>query len=195
MLVITALVARFGTAALAGYGIGARLEFLLIPLAFSIGVASVPMVGVAIGAGAVARARRVAWIAGASAAALLGIVGLVLMTWPEIWARLFTDNLRARAAAELYLRFAGLGFPFFGLGLCLYFASQGAGKILGPIGAQFARLLVVAVGGVILTQAAAPLWSVFLLVALSMLALGLGSALVVRFTPWGAAAAPAPARA
>ncbi|MFN5820896.1 MAG: MATE family efflux transporter, partial [Novosphingobium sp.] len=47
VLVLTALVARFGPEALAGYGIGVRLEFLLIPIAFSVGVASVPMVGTA----------------------------------------------------------------------------------------------------------------------------------------------------
>ncbi|MFN5780372.1 MAG: MATE family efflux transporter, partial [Novosphingobium sp.] len=34
VLVLTALVARFGPEALAGYGIGVRLEFLLIPIAF-----------------------------------------------------------------------------------------------------------------------------------------------------------------
>src|SRR5438067_7106672 len=56
VLIFTALVARFGVAALAGYGIGARLEFLLIPIAFGVGVAAVPMVGMAIGAGEVARA-------------------------------------------------------------------------------------------------------------------------------------------
>ncbi|MBI1187330.1 MAG: MATE family efflux transporter [Alphaproteobacteria bacterium] len=195
MLIITGLVARFGTEALAGYGIGARLEFLLIPIAFSIGVASVPMVGVAVGAGAIERARRVAWIAGGSAAVLLGVIGLVVLIWPDTWARLFTSNEGALDAAALYLRFAGLGFPFFGLGLCLYFASQGAGKILGPIGAQFARLVVVGVGAMVLAGTGAPLWSVFLLVALSMLALGLGSALVVRMTPWGAPATPSPARA
>ena len=44
VLVLTALVARFGTEALAGYGIGARLEFLLVPIVSAVGVASVPMV-------------------------------------------------------------------------------------------------------------------------------------------------------
>ena len=40
ILILTWLVAQFGTTALAGYGIGTRLEFLLIPIAFAIGVAS-----------------------------------------------------------------------------------------------------------------------------------------------------------
>ena len=72
ILILTWLVAQFGTTALAGYGIGTRLEFLLIPIAFAIGVASVPLVGMAMGAGKIARARRATWIAAALASALLG---------------------------------------------------------------------------------------------------------------------------
>ncbi|MEO6625950.1 MAG: MATE family efflux transporter, partial [Burkholderiaceae bacterium] len=67
ILILTRLVALFGTNALAGYGIGTRLEFLLVPITFAFGVASAPMVGMAIGAGRIARARRVAWTASAMA--------------------------------------------------------------------------------------------------------------------------------
>jgi len=66
ILIFTGLLAQLGTEALAGYGIGQRLEFLLIPISFGIGVASVPMVGMAMGAGDAPRARRVAWTAAAS---------------------------------------------------------------------------------------------------------------------------------
>ena len=113
VLVLTALVARFGTEALAGYGIGARLEFLLVPIIFAVGVASVPMVGMAIGAGNVARARRVAW----TAAALPprprrhrpgGRVS------PDIWSARFTQDAGVRAAADLYLRLAGRRSPSWG---------------------------------------------------------------------------------
>jgi len=51
ILIFTRILAGFGTETLAGYGMGSRLEFLLIPIAFAFGVASVPMVGMAIGAG------------------------------------------------------------------------------------------------------------------------------------------------
>jgi Na+-driven multidrug efflux pump len=43
--IFTHMLAGFGTAVLAGYGIGARLEFMLTSIAFSIGIASVPMIG------------------------------------------------------------------------------------------------------------------------------------------------------
>ena len=55
-MLVTGLVGRFGTAALAGYSIGMRLEFMLAPLAFGIGTGATTLVGIAAGAGAWRRA-------------------------------------------------------------------------------------------------------------------------------------------
>ncbi len=184
VLIFTGLVARFGTEALAGYGIGARLEFLLVPIAFSVGVASVPMVGMAVGAGAIARARRVAWTAGAVAATALGLIGLVVVIAPESWSGLFTRDPAVLEAARQYLTAAGFGFPFFGVGLCLYFASQGAGRIVGPVLTATIRLVLVAVGGWWLTQIGAPVWTLFALAGVAMAAYGLATAATVYFTDW-----------
>ncbi|MBP7063330.1 MATE family efflux transporter [Ferrovibrio sp.] len=187
VLVFTGLVARFGTEALAGYGIGARLEFLLVPIAFSVGVASVPMVGMAIGAGLVARARRVAWTAGGVAALALGLIGLVVVVAPDLWAGLFTRDAAVLDVARQYLVAAGPGFALFGAGLCLYFASQGAGRIVGPVLAASARLLLVMIGGWWLTSIAAPLWTLFALAGAAMALYGFATAGAVYFTRWGKA--------
>jgi putative MATE family efflux protein len=184
VLVLTALVARFGPEALAGYGIGVRLEFLLIPIAFSVGVASVPMVGTAMGAGDVPRARAVAWTAGAMAAAALGLLGAIAALAPWLWVDLFTGDPAVRETAYTYLTIAGIGFPFFGLGLCLYFGSQGAGRVGGAIAAQAIRLSVVVIGGWLLAQARLPLWSVFALSVGAMIAMGLATALFVKLARW-----------
>ncbi len=63
--VATAFVGSFGTAALAGYGIAARLEYILVPIAFGFGTALTAMVATNMGAGQTARALRVAWAGGA----------------------------------------------------------------------------------------------------------------------------------
>jgi putative MATE family efflux protein len=185
VLILTRLVAGFGPEVLAGYGIGARLEFLLVPIVFAVGVASVPMVGMAIGAGDVARARRVAWIAAAVAAAAAGIIGLVVAVFPGLWSGLFTSDSAVRAAADLYLGWAGPSFGFLGFGLALYFASQGSGKILNPVLAATVRLFVIAIGGAALAWAAAPAWALFALVGFSMLAYGVATAAAVYLTSWG----------
>jgi putative MATE family efflux protein len=184
VLILTRLVAAFGTEALAGYGIGARLEFLLIPIVFAVGVASVPMVGMAVGARNVARARQVAWTAAAVSMAALGAIGLVVTVVPDLWSGLFTGDIAVRSAANLYLRWAGWGFAFTGVALSLYFASQGAGKVLPPVLASTMRLVVVALGGLWLAWAAAPLWALFALVGAAMTASGLSVAAAVYLTPW-----------
>jgi len=184
VLVFTGLVARFGTEALAGYGIGARLEFLLVPIAFSVGVASVPMVGMAIGSGAIARARRVAWTAAGVAAMALGIIGAIVVIAPDSWSTLFTRDEAVLQAARQYLVAAGVGFPFFGAGLCLYFASQGAGRIIGPVLAASLRLLLVVLGGWWLTSIGAPVWTLFALAGAAMVLYGLATAGAVYFTSW-----------
>jgi hypothetical protein len=47
----------------------------------------------------------------------------------------------------LYLRAVGPLYGFFGIGLVLYFASQGAGRLLWPVTDNVARLVVAALGG------------------------------------------------
>jgi MATE family, multidrug efflux pump len=189
VLILTRLVADLGIEALAGYGIGARLEFLLIPIVFAVGVSSVPMVGMAMGAGQVQRARQVAWAAAAVSMAALGGVGLLVTVAPDLWSGLFTGDTAVRAAANLYLRWAGWGFMFVGLGLSLYFASQGAGKVLRPVLGQTVRLLAVAIGGLWLTASGAPAWTLFALVGATMAAFGLFVAAAVYLTPWEGKAA------
>lgn len=186
VLIVARLVAGYGTAELAGFGIGIRLELLLVPIAFAIGVACVPMVGMAIGAGNVARARRVAWTGACLSGVLIGAIGLVFSLWPSIWAGLFTSEPAVLAAAGAYLGIAGMAFPAYGFGLCLYFASQGSGKILGPVLAGTVRLVVVAVGGWWLVATGQSFAALALLVAAGMLAYGAATALAVKLTTWRA---------
>ncbi len=177
--------AHYSVEDLAGFGIGMRLELLLVPIAFAIGVACVPMVGMAIGAGDIARARRVAWTGALLSAALIGAIGLTFALRPALWGRLFTDQPAVLAALETYLGIAGFAFPAYGFGLCLYFASQGSGKILGPVLGGTVRLAVVLVGGLLLLGPDATYARLSLLVAVGMLAYGAATALFVWMTRWG----------
>lgn len=185
ILIMTGLIAPLGVAPLAGYGIGQRLEFMLVPIAFGIGVAAVPMVGMAIGAGDVARARRVAWTAGVLSAFNLGSLGLLVSLVPGVWSHFFSDDPQVLAFAAQFMHWAGPAFGLFGLGLTLYFASQGSGKILGPVIAATVRLTLVASAGYWLSERGAEPWQLFALVAAGMVIYGLSTAASVRLTRWG----------
>ena len=185
VLIFTKILAGYGTETLAGYGMGSRLEFLLTPIAFAFGVASVPMVGMAMGAGLVTRARQVAWTAGAAAGITVGIIGLVVAIRPSLWISMFTSDPGVTAAASSYFTWAGPVFAFFGMGACLYFSSQGAAKVGGPVMAGTARLLLVGGGGWLLASMGAPAWTLFALVGAAMVVYGLGTALSIGLTRWG----------
>jgi putative MATE family efflux protein len=184
ILIFTRILAGFGTETLAGYGMGSRLEFLLIPIAFAFGVASVPMVGMAVGAGLVTRARRVTWTAGAVSGLSVGLVGLVVAIKPALWVSLFTRDPGVTAAANSYFAWAGPAFVFFGMGVSLYFSSQGAAKVGGPVLAATLRLLMVAIGGWWLASSDAPAWTLFALVGSAMVVFGLSTAASIRLTRW-----------
>ena len=184
IVIFTKILAGFGTVVLAGYGMGSRLEFLLVPIAFAFGTASIPMIGMAMGAGLVARARRVAWTAAASAGLLVGLIGLTVAIQPALWVSLFTSDPGVTEAAYSYFHWAGPGFGFFGAGVCLYFSSQGAARVGGPVLAGTVRLALVAIGGWWLAASGAPAWTLFALVGTAMVVFGLSTALSVRLARW-----------
>jgi putative MATE family efflux protein len=137
----------FGSAEVAGYGTGARLEYMLAPLVFGIGGTLVAMVGMNIGAGQPARALRIAFIGAAASFVLTETIGVAAAIWPEAWLRLFDSNPDMLASGSAYLRAVGPFYGFYGLGFALYFASQGAGRLLWPLLAGLLRLAVATAGG------------------------------------------------
>jgi putative MATE family efflux protein len=183
--IFTYMLANFGTEILAGYGIGARLEFMLTSISFAVGIASVPMVGMAIGAEKIARARRIALVAGIVSFAAVGIFANIIAIFPDIWVNLFTDNAGVRAASRQYLSTAAPMYAFLGLATAMYFSSQGAAKVLGPVLAQTARLIFIIAGGWWLLAQEATAQNFFVLTAASMGLLGLLSCASVIFTKWG----------
>jgi len=183
--IFTHLLAAFGTEILAGYGIGARLEFMLTSLAFSFGIASVPMVGMAIGAKKIARARKVALTAGVLSFVTVGLIATLIAIFPDVWVNIFTGDASVRAAGRQYLSTAAPMYAFLGLAMSMYFSSQGAAKMLGPVLAQTARLVFIAAGGWWLVTRNAPASDFFILAAASMVLLGVLSASSVVVTRWG----------
>ncbi len=146
-MLVTGLVGRFGIAALAGYGIGVRLEFMLVPLAFGIGSGLTTIVGVAAGANDWRRAVRAAWIGSLVAGLGIGTFGWIVALFPEGWARLFTNDPDVVAATVAYVTRVAPFYCLFGVGMTLSFASQGAGRMKAPFAAGLARLFVASTGG------------------------------------------------
>ena len=144
----TALVGAYlGTAALAGYGTAARLEYLIFPVAFGIGAPLVAMVASNLGANQPERALRIALTGGAMAFIVAELIGLAAAIWPYSWMRLFGNDPEMIEVGVSYLRVVGPFFGFFGMGFTLYFAAQGARTLFWPLASGVLRLIVAVLGG------------------------------------------------
>ena len=131
---------------MAAYGVAVRLEFLVVPVAFGVGSALTALVGRAVGQGDWASARRTARLGGALSLAVTGALGLAVALWPLTFAGWFTGDAQVATLAASALRYTGFAFGGFGLGMAMYFAALGAGRMGAPVLSGFARLGV-AVGG------------------------------------------------
>ncbi len=182
--IATGLVGQFGPAAVAGYGTGARLEYLLVPLVFGLGGPLVAMVGTNIGAGQRERAIRAAWIGAAIAAGLTEAIGLAAAAFPHAWLTLFDTDPAMLDAGTRYLQAVGPLYGLFGLGMALYFASQGAGRLLWPLLANFARLIIAAGGGWLALRWTGDLTHVFVAQSAALAAFGLIIAGAIALGAW-----------
>ena len=132
-----------------------------------------------------AASERVAWTGVALAAGVTASIGLAGALFPRAWLGLFTADPEVIAVGSLYLRTVGPAYGFFGLGLALYFASQGAGRLGWPLTAGFARLLIAAVGGWIATRwLGTGLGGLFTALAFALVVFGSLVAIAVKLGAW-----------
>jgi putative MATE family efflux protein len=182
--IATGLVGQSGGAAIAGYGTASRLEYLLIPLVFGLGGPLIALVGTNLGAGRRERALRAAWIGAGIAAGLCEAIGLAAAAFPVAWLSLFDTDPGMLDAGSRYFHLVGPVYGVFGLGMGLYFASQGAGRLLWPLLANFARLVIAAAGGWLALYLSGGVSAVFLALAVALVAFGSINAAAVASGMW-----------
>ena len=176
IVIVTGLVGGYGTEALAGYGLGSRLEIMLIPIAFGIGGVLTAAVGANFGAGKYNRARNIAWIGFAATFVATGIIGIIATAEPSLWLDRFTTDPKVYSYGALYLSFAALFYGLFGGGQTLYFASQGTGRMLIPVIVSISRLLLVATVGMLSVKYSWDISVIFGTVGVGLAIIGVGNA-------------------
>ena len=149
VMALTAVAARLGSDVALGYAMGARLEYVLQPIAFGVGTTIVAMVGANWGARQYRRARAIAWTGAALVAAVCGTIGLIVSLDPRIWLGLFSDDPDVFRVGGLYLRIVGPAYLCFGLGLGLFYVAQGFGRGIAAASANATRLVVSGGGGLV----------------------------------------------
>jgi putative MATE family efflux protein len=182
--VATGLAGLIGPSAVAGYGTGARLEYLLVPLVFGMGAPVAAMVGTSIGAGDRKRALRVAWTGAAIAFGLTEAIGLAAAFYPTGFLSLFGSDPQMLAIGSQYLHIVGPVYGFFGGGLALYFASQGAGRVGWAMMVAVLRVVIAAGGGWIAVRYFGGSVALFAVIAAALVIYGFGNVAAVAGGAW-----------
>jgi Na+-driven multidrug efflux pump len=184
-ILVTRQVSAYGLAAVAAYGVTARVEFLMIPIMFGIGSSLTALVGRAAGGGDWASARKTAWLGAAVALSIALPIGGFTFFFPHAIANALARDAEVGAIAARGLVYLGPALAGFGLGISLYFASLGAARLAGPTCGALARISLAAGGGYLLANVAGMgLDGFFLAVALGLTAYGAITAASVRPGVW-----------
>ena len=147
ILVEVWMIGQLGTEPLAA--IALVFPLLILLLTFSggaVGGAISSSVARYLGAGNRDRAIKAAMVGAGLAAAIGAGIGLPLALGPMAWIPLFASNADVASMTTTYIQYAGPCYAFLAVGLVLYFAAQGAGRMRWPVIATFVRFSV-AVGG------------------------------------------------
>jgi putative MATE family efflux protein len=170
LLFLTAVVARYSTHDIAAFGLGTRLDFLILTLAYGIGSAVLTLVGFAAGAEDLSRVWQLLTRALVIVATMLLAIAIPLGWMPSLWLGIFTDDPAILAVGGRYLRILAPSYPFLGMSMACSFAFQGVGRAMFPLVLVVVRTAVVIAAALALVAAGAPVWSIFVVMALGNVA-------------------------
>jgi len=107
-LVFVSIITAYGTAELAGYQVGLRIEGIAFMPGFGFAIAAMALVGQNIGANNHEKAYNMGMISGRMAYIFMGSVGVILILFPEFLVSFFTKDALTVAVASKYLILVGL---------------------------------------------------------------------------------------
>ncbi|MEA1937612.1 MAG: MATE family efflux transporter [Pseudomonadota bacterium] len=140
--VVTALLARFGESAVAGFGAASRVEALAVLIFISLAVGMGPFVGQNWGARRLGRIDRAFALSIRACLILTVIVAAVLALAAAPTAALFSDDATVRSVTVLYLRMVPISFGFLGMMMVVNTAFNALGRPTINIINGFVRLVV-----------------------------------------------------
>jgi Na+-driven multidrug efflux pump len=133
--IMAAIVAGYGTVALAAYGIGTRLISVLSMPAMGFSMALGIMVGQNLGAGKEKRASRITWLSSGTTLLVLAVGSAVcfLLAKPLVSAFMTQQEYEVIELGTEFLKLIALGLSPFGVRVVIGGAFRGAGDTLASM--------------------------------------------------------------
>lgn len=127
-ILLMALVGSFGTAAIAAFGVGMRLESLAVLPVIGLSTAVIPFVGQNLGAGKIRRAEKSVAFASYATTIFMLLFTFVWFFFPEYIYSPFTSDPAVLSVGIDYFRIISFGYVFLGLNFIISSGFQAAGR-------------------------------------------------------------------
>ena len=142
-IVLIAVVAGFGTNAVAAYGSGMRIIMLALMPGFALGMAAGTLVGQNLGAKQTERAVQSAWTTVVYYTVIMFVMAAIFLLFAPYLILLFNDNPEVVSIGTGFLRIAAFGMFFLPLSIVLNRCLSGAGDTISPMVITFIALWLV----------------------------------------------------
>lgn len=131
-ILLVRIIAVSGPTAIAGYTIAIRIVIFALLPAWGLSNAAATLVGQNLGAKHPDRAERSVWITGYVNMVLMGVLGLILILFPDPLIRVFIDDPAVIKEGIISLRIISIGFIMYALGMVLIQGFNGSGDTITP---------------------------------------------------------------
>ncbi|MBM3420141.1 MAG: MATE family efflux transporter, partial [Bacteroidetes bacterium] len=131
------IISVFGSEVVAGYTIAIRIILFVLLPSWGVSNAASTLVGQNLGAGKPERAETAVWFTGKLNIILLGLIGLILIAFPEFFIKLFIAEPEVIAHGASGLRIISYGFAAYGFGMVLVNSFNGSGDTITPVKINF----------------------------------------------------------
>jgi putative MATE family efflux protein len=139
---VTPIILYFGTVGYSAYMIGLRAESIAYMPGVGFGLAATTLAGQYLGAKRSALAREAVLSATKLVMLVMGVMGLIIILFPEQLAMIFTGKENVITIATLYLFLMGFSEPALGAVFTLAGGMRGAGYTKIPLAINFLGLIV-----------------------------------------------------
>ncbi|MBI3014275.1 MAG: hypothetical protein HYY65_04225 [Candidatus Tectomicrobia bacterium] len=179
-MLLMRIVAGYGTAALAAYGVGLRIDLAMKTPGWGFSSSVITLVGQNLGAGKPERAEKSVWVIMAMYLAFAALCGLAFFFAPGAVMGIFTRDPEVLQIGSQYLRIMTFGYIFIAVAMVSDRAMSGAGDTVTPMVVACISLVVLQLSGALLLPRITGLGALGIWIAIA-LSYGIWAGTILRF--------------
>jgi len=180
--VITAMIARYGTDAVAGFGVASRLESMMLVVFYAMSAIIGPFVGQNFSAGNAERILRSLWLCTVFCLASGFVIAALLASSSGLLPGLFSDSDSVRGVTSLFLWIVPISYGTYGMVMVMNASFNGLGHPMPAVYISVGRIVVLYLPLAFIVMRLFDIAGIFAAYAIANIVSGIGAYVWARST-------------